>query len=454
LIDDGRRCCLVRSVRILRVESEISSALAEDTFLDDDLLRQLMGVGEVDLLVGISSHGNANTTSQAVLAIERSFQQHFTRQRAVIVNACGVDNNEGDAAAGPGNVVEENVRLAESVSLRTIQRVTADFPVPPSPGMALRTILAAADLLRARACAVVSPGTTNLTPDWIANLLRPAYRDKFDFVAPLYTRHKFQGLLARNLLYPMSRAIFGCGIRELYSDEWGFSGRLAAACLNQGVWDEEPMGTRPEAWMAISAISSDFRCCQVFLGQKLQSTSSSGTDIVEVFRQTVGSLFWCMESRQSEWLDGERPETVRTFGPDHELTSGPAELNRHRIFEMFRNGVTELEPILSSVLDPETHAEIKGIASLEEGKFRFRSDLWVRTLYDFAASYHHAVINRDHLVQALAPLYRGVTFSYLDEHSGSSPAEMEAVSEALCVEFERQKPYLREKWKAKVEVKS
>jgi hypothetical protein len=31
---------------------------------------------------------------------------------------------------------------------------------------------------------------------------------------------------------------------------------------------------------------------------------------------------------------------------------------------------------------------------------------------------------------------------------------MEAVSEALCAEFGRQRPYLREKWKVKVEVKS
>ncbi len=439
----------------MQSESEISTALAEDTFLADDLLRQLMGVGEVDLLVGMFSQGNGNTASHALHAIERSFQQHFTRQRAVIVNVCGGDKNEGDAAAaGLSPLAEKNVRLPELASLRTVQKVTADFSVPPSPGMALRTILAAADLLRSRACAVVSPGTTNLTPDWIANLLTPVYREKFDFVAPLYTRHKFQGLLARNLLYPMSRAIFGCRIRELYSEEWGFSGRLAAVCLNQDVWHEEPIRTRPEAWMAISAISSDFRCCQVFRGQKLQSTTGSGTDLVAIFRQTVGNLFWCIESQQSAWLDCDRSESVHTFGPDHELTSEPTALNRHRIFEMFRTGVTELEPILSSILDPETHAEIKSIASGEEGKFRLRSDLWVRTVYDFAASYHHAVINRDHLVQALAPLYRGMTFSFLVEHSDSSPAEMEAVSERLCVEFERQKPYLREKWKAKVEVKS
>lgn len=445
------RCSILR---ILQFESEISIALAEDTFLADDLLRQLMSVGEVDLLVGISSHNHASTTSPTLYAIERSFQQHFPRQRAVIVNMCGGDKDEGDAAAGLSNSVENNARLVELASLRTIHRVTADFSVPPSPGTALRTILAAADLLRARACAVVSPATTNLTSEWIANLLTPVYREKFDFAAPLYTRHKFQGLLARNLLYPMSRAVFGCRIREVYSDEWGFSGRLGTICLEQDVWHEEPIQTRPEAWIAISAISSGFRCCQVFLGQKLPPTTGPGTDIVEVFRQTVGNLFWCMESRQSAWLDCERSEPVQTIGPDHELTTEPTDLNRHRIFEMFRSGVTELEPILGSILDPETHAEIKTIVSLEEDKFRFRSDLWVRTLYDFAASYHHGVINRDHLVQALAPLYRGMTFSFLVEHSDTSPAEMEAVSESLCVEFERQKPYLMEKWKAKVEVKS
>jgi hypothetical protein len=47
-----------------------------------------------------------------------------------------------------------------------------------------------------------------------------------------------------------------------------------------------------------------------------------------------------------------------------------------------------------------------------------------------------------------------MTYSFLVEHSDSSPAEMEAASEMLCGEFELQKPYLMERWKAKVEVKS
>ena len=208
-------------------------------------------------------------------------------------------------------------------------------------GLALRTILSASDLLRARACAVVSPATSSMSPEWVANLLRPAFRDSFDFVAPLYSRHKFQGLLARNLLYPMTRALFGRRIRELYSDEWAFSNRLGNFCLNEDVWHEEPVRSRPEAWLGISALTSDFRCCQVYLGEKPPPpVDGAGPDLVEVLRQTVGSLFWLLEThQQSAWMEREGSEPVPTFGPDHAITAEPMDLNRARMFEMFQTGV-------------------------------------------------------------------------------------------------------------------
>ena len=116
--------------------------------------------------------------------------------------------------------------------------------------------------------------------------------------------------------------------------------------------------------------------------------------------------------------------------------------------------MAELESVLASILAPETHRQLNGIASQDADRFRFGCELWVRALYEFAAAYHHAVINRDHVVQALVPLYRGRLYSYLLQHAHSSAEDMQADSELLCLEFERQKPYLIEKWKAKMEVKS
>jgi hypothetical protein len=421
--------------------------LAEDILLGDDFLRQLMSVGEVDLLVAIPTYNNAGTVAQAIQAIEDSYQQNFVRDRVVILNVDG-----GSTDHTTETILNMNGRKAGAhrgiTSLRTVHRVTTQYGRNPSQGMALRTVLAAADLLRARSCAIVSP-TTILDSSWIASLLRPAYRQDFAFVAPLYTRTKFQGLLARNLLYPMSRAVFGLRIREMYSDEWGFSGRLATQCLDQNLWGDEAVRARPEAWMAVTAICSGMKCCQSFLGPKAPPPAGSGPDIVETIRQTVGNLFWCFETFQDHWMDRTGTEAVPTFGSDHELTPEDAPASQEKSFELFRTGVKQLDDILSSILRPDTLSLIRKIAGVEAGKFRFESELWVRTLYEFAASYRRTVIARDHILQALVPLYRGQLYSFLQEHRASSLEEMEADSEALCLEFERQKPYLIERWKAK-----
>ena len=421
--------------------------MAEETFLDDNFLRQLMSVGEVDLLVGIPSHNNAKTISQTVATVEESFQQNFGRDRVVIVNVDG-GSKDGTSEAVLNTPFAKSQNSRGLTSLRTSHRIATRYANQPSRGAAFRTILTAADLLRAKACAIILPETTNFTAEGVKSLLQPAYRESFDFVAPLYSRHKHDGLLARNLLYPMGRAVFGQRIREINSGELGFSGRLASHCLNLDVWREESARTSPEAWMAVTAICSDFRCCQSFLGPKMHAVTSSGTDIVTAVRQTVGTLFWCLELQQSFWMARTGSETVPTFGPEHELTSEPVRVNRKRIFDLFLSGASGLSEILKKILTAETHAELQRIATEDERKFRYRDELWVRTLYDFAASYHRASIDRDHLIQALVPLYRGRIFSFLQEHHDSSQEEIEAHSESLCLEFERQKPYLVERWKA------
>jgi hypothetical protein len=70
----------------------------------------------------------------------------------------------------------------------------------------------------------------------------------------------------------------------------------------------------------------------------------------------------------------------------------------------------------------------------------------VKTVYEFAAAYQNSVISRDHIIQALAPLFRGRALTFLMENRNGSAANVENNVEALCLEFERMKPYLLEKW--------
>ena len=168
---------------MFEIKSESSGVLAEDTFLADDLLRQLMSVGEVDLLVGISSHDAQHDPAPPASRHSKTvIQQHFVRQRVVIVLMDGGDKDEEDNVVSVETAApvprEKGAAAWDHFAAHDSSRDGELFAAPPTPGSALRTILAVADFCARRACAVVSPASTNLTADSIANLLTPGISGK------------------------------------------------------------------------------------------------------------------------------------------------------------------------------------------------------------------------------------------------------------------------------------
>jgi glucosylglycerate synthase len=421
--------------------------LEDGNFLTDDFLRQLINVGEVDILVGLPTHNNAKNVGAIVHTIRNGILRGFPRERAVIINADG-----GSRDGTPELITSvsiDDVRPDSTVyALRTLHAISTKYASTPNSGVALRTILAAAELLRAKACIVMSPESENITPEWVASLLRPVYCDGFDLVCPTYRRHKFDGLLMTNLLYPMVRALYGLRIRESYMPEFGFSGRLGSQFLGQNGWNDGTGESGIELRLTLAAVTGGFRICQSFLGTK-DPVERRAADLVPTLRQTAGVLFAALESDFLVWSGISGSQEVLTTGSDQELALDPLRVNRKRLWEMFVRGVSELESVFQSILSPSTLAELKRIAGLGEDEFRYPAELWVRTVYEFAAAHRKSVINRDHIIQALAPLFRGRVFTFVVENRRGSANDVANNIEGLCLEFERLKPYLIEMWKSK-----
>src|SRR5947207_542785 len=189
------------------VRTEIK--VTEESFLTDDFVRQLMSVGEIDILVGLPTHNNAKTIGASVSAIQDGILRWFPRERAAIINVDG-----GSKDGTPDLIVNAAIddvrgRAFNRHTLRTLPSISTKYGNGVERGTAFRALLAAADLLNARAVAVISPESTTIKPDWLPALLTPVYKEGADLVLPTYARHKFDGLLVSNLLYPITRAIYG-----------------------------------------------------------------------------------------------------------------------------------------------------------------------------------------------------------------------------------------------------
>jgi glucosylglycerate synthase len=418
--------------------------LPEASILSDDFIRELINVGEVDIVVGVPTHNDGHTVGQVVQAVRAGLLQHFPRARSVIINADGGSRDNTQDLIRAASISDLSV-VSDVHALRTLHSISTQYEGGPANGIALHTILAAADLLQAKTCAMVSPESTTLEPEWIERLLRPLFRDGKDLVLPVYQRQKFDGLLIRNLVYPMVRSVYGCPVREPYPADFAFSGTLGSHILSQDIWTQDHGRSGTELWLTLAAIAGRFKVVQAFLGAKSRPADAPA-DLVKAMRDTAGVLFGSLEANFGVWSSQREPLDAPCSGCERAVSLEPSRLNRKRLHDMFTFGVSELEPVFSSILSPSTHDGLRKLAAAREEEFFYSTELWVRTVYEFAAAYHKAVIGRDHIVQALVPLFRGRAFTFLTENQDASGEQVESNIEALCQTFERQKPYLLQLW--------
>ncbi len=148
--------------------------MAEESILSDDFIRQLISVGEVDILIGLPTHNDAKTIGPAIQAIQAGLLKSFPRERAAIINTDG-GSSDGTPEIVQGASISDVHRGYNGYALRTLHSISTQYARTPSEALAFRTILSAGELLRARACMVVSGESTNIEPDWVERLLRPVY---------------------------------------------------------------------------------------------------------------------------------------------------------------------------------------------------------------------------------------------------------------------------------------
>src|SRR5271169_3687625 len=145
----------------------------------------------------------------------------------------------------------------------------------------------------------------------------------------------------RNLLYPMTRAIYGYGIREPYASEFAISGRLATDFLAKENWNDDGSRSGAEIFLTIAAITGTYRVCQSFLGTKAQPDRSA-SDLVAAMRRTVGALFVSLDSNFPLWSTITGSQPVPIVGTPSEVMPEPVRVNRKRLQEMFTTGIAEL----------------------------------------------------------------------------------------------------------------
>jgi glycosyltransferase involved in cell wall biosynthesis len=416
----------------------------KSVILRKEVQERINEINEADILIGIPSYNNARTIGHVVRAVQAGLVKYFPDNKSVLINSDG-GSTDGTMEVVQNTTIEDfqSILLHHRVG---VLKIATPYHGIPGKGSAFRTIFEIADALNVKACAVVDSDLRSITPEWIELLIKPVIQGGFDYVAPFYHRHKYDGTITNSIVYPLTRALYGRRVRQPIGGDFGFSGRLAKFYLTKDVWETDVARYGIDIWMTTTAIANNFNIAQTFLGAKIHDPKDPSADLSSMLYQVVGATFDLMEEYSNIWEKITGSETVSTYGFQYDVGLEPVSVNLDRMIENFRLGVKELMGIWKEFIPQDVTDFLQEADGLPRDKFHVPDIIWVKTIYSFAIAAHKKMLNKEHLLKSLTPLYLGKVASFVAETWESSASEVEEKIERLCKSFEHEKDYLLTNW--------
>jgi len=416
--------------------------------LPEPLRQAAQELHQADIVIGIPSYNNARTIAHVARAAQAGLGKYFGQYKSLIINSDG-GSKDGTPDAVLSSRVEDAHLLLLASPLLPVHRLSFPYHGIPGKGSAFRLVFQTAQALEAKACAVVDSDLRSITPEWIDLLVRPILHAGYDFVAPYYHRHKYDGTITNSIIYPLTRALYGLRVRQPIGGDFGISARLVSRYLEREDWETDVARYGIDIWMTTIAMAEGFRVCQSFLGAKLHDAKDPGADLSAMLHQVVGSVFTLMQEYEPVWRARTGSEPVDLFGFRYDVGLDPIAVNVERMLAAFRRGCEELREVWALALQPSTLAAVRELACKAAGQarpFRLEDELWTRVIFDFAWAYRRRPLERGLLLRSLTPLYLGRVASFVLEAESFYSEQVEERIEQLCLCFEKMKPRLAAQW--------
>lgn len=403
---------------------------------------QIAGARPCDIAVGLPTYNNATTLPAVLAAVQAGLARHFSGATAALVNAdAGSADGTTDLVAAAGLPA---VRARHDAPLP--ERAAVPFHGVPGRDAAVRLTFAVAHQLGARLVILLEADVTSITEEWIGRLARPVWEEKADLVIATYARHRYDGTITNLLLAPLVRALCGRRLRQPLGGAQALSARLVEHLLGHPRWSGRGRDIT-DLWIVGTAIGEGFSLWEAWLGRRRVESRTRTADLPAMMVQTVGAVFTLMDRHEDLWREARGSEPVPAVGEPVLPSTEPIPVDVERMVAAFRQGVRDLGSIWELILSPETLGDVLGLEVADPARFRFPNSLWARVVFEFALGHHYGVVHRDHLLRSLVPLYLGRTAAFVAATRDRDAAATEAYLDAVAAAFERQKPYLVERWR-------
>lgn len=395
-------------------------------------------IGSANLVIGLLQCRGASALDALLPALAHQVASLPGVTRTVVAcPAAGVVEDADDAwQPGEGGIIVLPYPLMGPAS----RTPGADGAVE-----AQQALFALSRTLHALACVVLSAGEDGVATGSIERLAGPLLANGLDLVTPCHARSPLGGLINTSLVYPLVRALYGKRVRCLIGSDVALSSRLIERRLTSGTTPAARAAGTLDS-LVCEAVTAGLRVGQAHVGRWKPPAQDHG-DLSSVLASVAAPLFLDMERHAAFWQKIHASQPVETFGEAEAVTDEDPAVDVADMIRSCQLGCRDLQEVWGTILPPTTLLELRKLGRASIDGFAMPDELWVRIVFDFALGHRMRVINRDHLLRSLTPLYLGWVASFVREIGHEGAAGVERRVERLCLAYEREKRYLLSRWR-------
>lgn len=369
-------------------------------------------VRQADIVVGIPSYNEADSIAYPTRQAGLGLQTYFDGMSSVIVNC---DNCSPDGT--------EEAFLNTETAVPKIYITTP--PDTPGKGYNFENMFRKTIELGGRVLVCLDADLTSITPEWVKHFVDPVLQG-YDFVNPIYSRHKYDGTITNNICYPLIYGLFCRNVRQPIGGDFAMSAAFAQYLVQQP-WHLTTEEYGVDIFMTMNAVLGDFRMCETGLGAKRHKPSAP--KLGPMFLQVVGTAFLTVLRSFETWKGRSDIEQLPLFGLRELDTPQELDVDRSAIERQARDGFAECRDRLEQALSADLYGDLA--AMFDGGTIDLDAEQWVSVVYDMIAAFRGSEAPET-LVESLKGLYFGRALSFMNKtwDWSTEQAEQEILAQA------------------------
>ncbi len=361
-----------------------------------------------DIAVGIPSYNEGKRISFVVKQVDKGLQKYYPKKKAVIVNL------DGGSSDDTRDVFYNTKTKTEKLQLWK-ENITGK-------GNVLKLLFEFMKKKEIKYGLTVDADLKSIKPEWVKLMIEPLKRG-YDLCTPFYSRHKYDGTITNNIVYPLVYGLYCRDIRQPIGGEFAFSQNIVKKWLDQR-WRKSTRQFGIDNFMTTTAVVEKAKICQIGLGTKKHKASAP--NLSRMFREVVDTLFYDIRKDRKFIENQKSVKKARILNKRYEKPQNLG-VDKRKIKDKALRGIKENKRLYKKVI-PDIAPEEK-----------IDAETWCRIVYSFLEKFKPS---KDYL-EAFSYLYFMRVYSFIEETERMSQEKAEKeIKKQAKIFFKKRKEFI------------